>query len=119
MHRLTATLQDLRDVFGGGRKAFLARELTKIHESVYGETLADLCRKAASGTIVPKGEFTLVVGGADRPDGNEAALDSVLKALLQELPTAQAARLGAELAGVPRRVAYRRALELQAREQTP
>ena len=116
VHRLPAALEDMQDVFGGERQAFLARELTKIHESAHGETLADLCRKAASGTIVPKGEFTLVVGGAGKPDGDEAGLDSVLKALLEELPTAQAARLGAEISGVPRRVAYARALELRAQE---
>lgn len=119
VHRLTAALQEMREVFGGERKAFLARELTKIHESTYGDSLDDLCRKSASGTIVPKGEFTLVVGGAGRPDRDEASVDSVLKTLLEELPTAQAARLGAKLAGVPRRVAYRRALELQDREQVP
>lgn len=117
VHRLTATLEDMQAVFGGGRRAFLARELTKLHESMYGETLDDLCRKAASGTIVPKGEFTLVVGGAGRPDRNEATVDSILRTLLEDLPTAQAARLGAKLIGIPRRVAYRRALELQAREQ--
>lgn len=116
VHRLPAVLEDMQHVFGGERQAFLARELTKLHESAYGETLADLCREAASGTIVPKGEFTLVVGGAGKPVGNEAGLDSALKALLEELPTAQAARLGAKLAEVPRRVAYQRALELQTRE---
>lgn len=117
VHRLTAALQDMQEVFGGERKAFLARELTKIHESAYGETLDDLCQEAAAGKIVLKGEFTLAVGGAGKPGGDEAALDSVLKALLEELPTAQAARLGAEITGVSRRVAYRRALKLQAREQ--
>jgi len=119
VHRLTAALEDMQEIFGGERKAFLARELTKIHESTYGETLADLCRKAASGTIVPKGEFTLVVGGAGRSGGDEAGLDSVLKALLQELPTAQAARLGAEISGLSRRVAYARALELKEQDQVP
>ncbi|MCY3988736.1 MAG: 16S rRNA (cytidine(1402)-2'-O)-methyltransferase [Gammaproteobacteria bacterium] len=116
VHRLTAALQDMREVFGGERKAFLARELTKIHESTHGGTLADLCRKAASGKIVLKGEFTLVLGGDGGPDGDEAALDSILTALLEELPTRQAARLGAKLTRTPRRVAYSRALELQVRE---
>ncbi|WP_446830609.1 16S rRNA (cytidine(1402)-2'-O)-methyltransferase [Candidatus Foliamicus sp.] len=113
VHRLEAALDDLRDALGGDRKAVLVRELTKLHESVYGETLDDLCRQAASGAITAKGEFTLVVAGADKPAGNEGALDSILEALLEELPTRQAARLGAALAGVPRRVAYSRAVELQ------
>lgn len=117
VHRLTAALEDMQEVFGGERKAFLARELTKIHESAYGDSLGELCRKAASGTIVTKGEFTLVVGGAGRREVDEAALESLLKALLEELPTAQAARLSAEITGVPRRVAYRRALKLKGQQQ--
>lgn len=116
VHRLTAALEDMQGVFGGERKAVLMREMTKLHETAYGETLDELCRQAASGTIVPKGEFTLVVGGAGRPDGNEAVLDSVLTALLEELPTRQAARLCAKLTGLSRRVAYRRALKLQKRD---
>ncbi len=112
VHRLAAALEDLRDVLGSGRKAILVRELTKLHESVYGETLDELCRQTASGTIVAKGEFTLVVSGSSSPDQDEAGLDAVLGALLEELPTRQAARLGAALTGVSRRAAYRRALEL-------
>ena len=117
VHRLTAALEDMQDVFRGERRAFLARELTKIHESAYGDSLAELCAAATAGTIVPKGEFTLVVAGAGRPARDAAALDSVLKALLEELPTRQAAHLGAKLTGLPRRVAYQRALELQGQQQ--
>lgn len=118
VHRISAALEDMRAVFGGGRNAVLVRELTKLHESVHGGTLEELCREAESGGIVAKGEFTLVVSGADGARKNEdtAALDSVLKVLLDEVPTRQAARLAATLTGVPRRAAYRRALELQEPE---
>ena len=86
VHRLEAALDDLRDALGGDRKAVLVRELTKLHESVYGETLDDLCRQAASGAITAKGEFTLVVAGADKPAGvNEGALDSILEAQTYEI----------------------------------
>ncbi len=120
VHRLSATLEDMREAFGAGRNAVLAREMTKLHESAYGETLDGLCRKAASGTIVPRGEFTLVVAGASTPKENEgaAALDAVLNVLLSELSTRQAARLGAQLAGTPRRAAYQRALELNRPKQS-
>ena len=118
VHRIGAALEDMRAVFGGGRKAVLVRELTKLHESVHGGTLEELCREVESGSIVARGEFTLVVSGADAAGENEdsAALDSVLKVLLDELSTRQAARLAAALTGAPRRAAYRRALELQEPE---
>ncbi len=116
VHRLTAALEDLAEVFGVQRKAFLARELTKLHESTYGDTLGDLCASAESGAIVAKGEFTLVVGGSVREDVNTGALDALLKVLLEELPTRQAARLGATLSGTSRRLAYQRALALRRPE---
>ena len=118
VHRIGAALEDMRAIFGGGRKAVLVRELTKLHESVHGGTLDELCREAESGAIVPRGEFTLVVSGAEdaRATADTAALDSVLNVLLDELSTRQAARLGAALTGVSRRTAYRKALELREPE---
>lgn len=57
-HRLTATLQDMRDVLGDRRIA-LGRELTKIHEEVFRGTIS----QAIQHFTMPKGEFTLVVEG--------------------------------------------------------
>ena len=114
VHRLTAALEDMREVFGGERKAFLARELTKLHESTYGDSLAGLCAAAAAGEIVARGEFTLVLAGASGQAHGETALDAVLAPLLEELPTRQAARLAASIAGCSRRAASQRALALRA-----
>ncbi len=112
VHRLSASIEDMREVFGGARKAFLAREMTKLHESTYGDTLDGLCSGVATGTIPAKGEFTLVVSGSAKAEVDEDALDAVLKTLLEELSTRQAARLGAAIGGASRRLAYQRALEL-------
>lgn len=117
VHRLTAALEDMREVFGGRRKAFLARELTKIHESAYGDSLEELCAAAAGGVIVARGEFTLVVAGSGAQEQDEKALDAVLRPLLEELSTRQAARLAAAIAGCSRSLAYRRALALRPPEE--
>ena len=117
VHRLTAALQDMQEVFGGERQAFLARELTKLHESAYGDSLAELCASAAAGAVVARGEFTLVVAGSGAREQDEKALDAVLRPLLEELPTRQAARLAASIAGCSRRLAYRRALALRTPAQ--
>ena len=112
VHRLAPALEDLREVFGADRGAFLARELTKLHESAYGENIGELSAALASGAMVAKGEFTLIVGGNEQSEGDEEELDTVLGKLLKELSTGQAARLGAAISGCSRRRAYRRALEL-------
>ena len=69
-HKLLATLQSMAEVFGPDRQISLCRELTKLHEEVIRTTL--------DGAITlynnqpPKGEFVLVVAGAE-PEVKEAA----------------------------------------------
>lgn len=65
-HRLERTLADLIDAMGGDRRVALVRELTKIHEEVWRGTLED-ARSLYDG-VAPRGEYVLVVHGADRPD---------------------------------------------------
>ncbi|MEU4562034.1 16S rRNA (cytidine(1402)-2'-O)-methyltransferase [Actinoplanes sp. NPDC023936] len=61
-HRIVSALADLAAVFGADRPAAVCRELTKTYEEVRRGTLAELAEWAAAGE--PRGEITLVVGGA-------------------------------------------------------
>ncbi|HEX6499359.1 MAG TPA: 16S rRNA (cytidine(1402)-2'-O)-methyltransferase [Micromonosporaceae bacterium] len=61
-HRIAATLADLADAFGRQRPAALCRELTKTHEEVRRATLGELLTSVTEDE--PRGEITLVVGGA-------------------------------------------------------
>ena len=61
-HRIAASLADLRDRFGPDRPAALCRELTKPHQQVRRGSLGELAEWAAAEP--PRGEITLVVGGA-------------------------------------------------------
>jgi 16S rRNA (cytidine1402-2'-O)-methyltransferase len=119
-HRLAATLADLADVLGA-REAVLGRELTKRFEELRRGTLADLAaRYGADGEAAARGEIVVAVAGrpADAaPHGAPAdALDDLLRAGLDAgEPVASVARSVAERLGIPRRVAYQRALELKGR----
>jgi 16S rRNA (cytidine1402-2'-O)-methyltransferase len=113
-HRIAAALADLQAVFGGERFAVLARELTKLHETVLSGPLSALAVQVDEDENQRKGEFVLMLAGAEpRDDDRAAELDRVLRVLLDELPLKQAARLAAELVGVARNLAYQRALTLQ------
>ncbi len=59
--RIPATLADLEAATGGDRRAAVCRELTKIHEEVVRGPLAELAAQAASGAIMLRGEFVIVV----------------------------------------------------------
>jgi 16S rRNA (cytidine1402-2'-O)-methyltransferase len=115
-HRIAATLADLAQCFGAGRAAVVTRELTKMHESVYRGTLAQLCARAREDADFVRGEITLVIAGASvepASGGDTELLARALQALLKELPPARAAAIAAQICGVRRNDAYELALRLQ------
>jgi 16S rRNA (cytidine1402-2'-O)-methyltransferase len=61
-HRLTASLEAMRDAFGPDRRAAVCRELTKTYEEVKRGPVADLVTWSEDGV---RGEITVVVAGAD------------------------------------------------------
>ena len=75
-HKLAATLQDLAVTFGEDRPLTLCRELTKLHEEVSRTTLGQAA--AWYGENAPKGEFVLVVRGAEPLPEREASLEDGL-----------------------------------------
>ena len=75
-HKLTATLGDLVDTFGAERPISLCRELSKLHEEVRRTTLGEaVCWYKENP---PKGEFVLVIRGAEPVPEQEATLEDGL-----------------------------------------
>lgn len=113
-HRLEETLKDCVSSFGGERSAAAAREISKLHETVYRGSLAELAARAAQDADFSRGEIVLIIAGAPQAaDEPGRVLDRALRLLLKELPLKQAARLAAQIAEVRDNEAYRRALELK------
>ena len=100
--------------FGGARLIVIARELTKIHESLHRCRLDEAAAWLQADDNHRRGEFVLVVEGASDeppPDGLDAEV--VLKTLLAELPVKQAVALGVKLTGGNRNALYKLALALK------
>ncbi len=97
--RLSECLEDMAAVFGAGRGAVLARELTKRHEQIVGATLDGLSALLADGTVPARGECVLVVEGAPEVSIDEVEARRVLELLRPELPPARAVRLAAAITG--------------------
>jgi len=106
VHRLGATLATLAEVFGESRRALIARELTKLHESCYSGTLGDL-RARVGADIELLGEFVIVVEGAAAAVGDDTEVARVYAVLAAELEPGLAVRLTARLTGRPRNAVYR------------
>jgi len=110
--RLGASLADMADVLGP-RPAAVARELTKLHETV---VRADLAALAADPTLAaPKGEVVIVVGAPLETAASAEDAETALTEALARLSPADAAREVAAATGLPRRELYRQALALKGR----
>lgn len=107
-HRIVETLDDLVAVFGGARRAVVARELTKLFETVLDGTLAELAARVAADPNQQRGEFVVLVAGAaeDAAAARLAEGRRVFATLRKELPPGRAAALAAEITGAPRKQLY-------------
>ncbi|NJM12464.1 MAG: 16S rRNA (cytidine(1402)-2'-O)-methyltransferase [Synechococcaceae cyanobacterium SM1_2_3] len=112
-HRIAETLADMAAIFGGERRAVIARELTKRFEEVHGATLDELIGWLDAAPNRRKGEFVVLAHGAttaneaDTPDNRR-----LLIALLAELPLSRAVVVAAKLTGLAKKPLYNLALTL-------
>ena len=109
--RVAASLADMATVFGP-REAAVARELTKLYETLLRGPLPDLA--ADPRLAAPKGEIVIVVGPGREEAATAADADTALAEALTRLKPADAAAEVAKALGLPRRDLYRRALALKA-----
>lgn len=111
-HRVADTLVDMALVFGESRTAVMARELTKLHETIRRDSLGVLCDFVAGDNNQRKGEFVILVAGKTAA---EEELDPeairILRILLEEMPVKKAAALTARITGGKKNRLYRQALE--------
>jgi 16S rRNA (cytidine1402-2'-O)-methyltransferase len=113
VHRIKAALVDIGAVLGSSRQVVAARELTKLHETVYRGTAAEVVDQIEADAGGNKGEYTLIIAGAEPVPADAQELDRVLGVLLEYLGMRQAADVAARLLGVRKNAAYKRALELR------
>lgn len=107
VHRIRETMNELTAQFGPARRASLVRELTKLHERVHRGTLATLTEQLG-GEIPLKGEFVLVIAGADGETGpGDREILRVFDLLAVEVSNRAAAALAARILGVSRNRVYR------------
>jgi 16S rRNA (cytidine1402-2'-O)-methyltransferase len=107
-HRIAESLADAVDVFGADREAALARELTKVFETVIAAPLGEIAARVSADANQQRGEFVLLVAGAidDDADARIAEGRRVFALLREELAPAKAAKLAAAISGAPRKALY-------------
>ena len=114
-HKLLSTLEDMSEAFGEDRGISLCRELTKLHEEVVRTTLGQAVAKYTENP--PKGEFVLIVAGAE-PEAKESATaddaaDRVRQLMEEGMSRKDAIKQTAKELDLPKNVVYDAALSME------
>lgn len=114
-HRILECVAALAEVLGTHRQLIIARELTKLFETIHICTLDNALAWLQADTNRQKGEFVLLLSGAEvqKEEGLSDQTQYTLKLLLQELPLKQAVRLATDITGESRNMLYAQALALK------
>ena len=116
-HRIQAALEDMAGIFPAEHEIVIAREITKLHETILKAPLAEALQQVQNNENMRKGEFVVIVAGrkieTDEQSLSEEQL-KILRLLLAECSIKTAVALATEITGQRKKLLYQAALELQA-----
>ena len=112
--RILATLTDMHRIFGDNREVCLAKELTKVFETIQTDSIPNLIKYLTTDQNNQKGEFVILISANDKIDiaEAEAQLDSLLPILCAEMGASKAAKLAAKITGIDKNQCYKKAIDL-------
>ena len=114
-HRILDTLEDMAAVLAANREIVIAREITKLHETIVKTTVEQAVSLVRDEANMQKGEFVVIVSGAEDAPKNQtltAEQEKILRLLLNECSTKTAASIAAEITGVRKKILYQAALDM-------
>ncbi|KAF3980989.1 MAG: 16S rRNA (cytidine(1402)-2'-O)-methyltransferase [Methylococcales symbiont of Hymedesmia sp. n. MRB-2018] len=114
-HRILASLEDLSEIVPGDRQIVIARELTKLHETIVKDSLAKILQQVRNNIYMRKGEFVVLVEGhviEKKPHSITEEQTRVLTILLKQCSIKTAVALATEITGARKKLIYQAALEL-------
>ncbi len=112
-HRIVASVSDIAEVLGVSRQLVLARELTKKFETVLAGTVSQVLATLEADADQCRGEFVLLLKGAEVKSDQGYQIEALLKILIAELPMKQATGLAAKITGRNKNELYQLALTLK------
>ena len=112
-HRILDLLNALQQVFGEERKIVLARELTKLFETILSGKISEIIARVNQDPNQERGEMVVLVAGNANPISSEwVSADIILNLLLKEMSVKKAAEITAKITGKRKNELYQRALNL-------
>lgn len=112
--RILATLTDMHLIFGDSREVCLAKELTKVFETIHTDSIPNLIKYLNIDKSHQKGEFVILISANDKIDIAEAEteLESLLPILCAEMGASKAAKIAAKITGIDKKICYKKAIDL-------
>ncbi|HSG61126.1 MAG TPA: 16S rRNA (cytidine(1402)-2'-O)-methyltransferase [Pseudomonadales bacterium] len=111
-HRLLDTLKDMQAMFGDDRMVVLARELTKMFETIRRLPLGEMVVWVESDANQQRGECVLLLKGCIESGASlTPEAEKTMRVLAEELPLKQAASLASKITGLKKNALYQWALE--------
>ena len=114
-HRIMASLQDMAEILPLERQIVIARELTKLHETIVKTSLGEMLKRVEEDSNMRKGEFVVIVDGATI-DKKEQIItpdqEKILSVLLSECSIKTAVAMAVEITGVRKKLLYQAALDM-------
>jgi 16S rRNA (cytidine1402-2'-O)-methyltransferase len=114
-HRILSTLQDMAEILPLDRQIVIARELTKLHETIVKTSLKSALELVEQNDNMRKGEFVVIVDGAVADKKAQiitAEQEKLLQVLLQECSIKTAVAMAVEITGVRKKLLYQAALAM-------
>ncbi len=114
-HRIQASLEDMVDVFPADREIVIARELTKLHETIIKDRVINVLSRIQNDPNMRKGEFVVIVDGYKESTVRSKISDDdirILTVLMTECSLKTAVSLAVEITGQRRKLLYQAALKM-------
>lgn len=109
-HRIVESLKIMQEIFGADRRVTIARELTKQYEQIVRASMAVINEKLENEEIRIKGEFVIIVEGAEKISISDEEVLRINQILSEKLPPKEAAGLTAKITGKKKNEVYKLAL---------
>ena len=114
-HRVLKTLTLLQNIFGPLHEIFIARELTKIYETIYKDNVLSIIDRLECNPKEQKGEFVIILTSPEKEveESNVLPINEALILLMKELPLNQSVKFISSIFKKNKKEVYNKALELK------
>jgi 16S rRNA (cytidine1402-2'-O)-methyltransferase len=112
-HRIINFMEDSIDCFGASRQAVIAKEITKLHETIYRDSLENILLWLKEDAVRCKGEFVVVIQGEKTDQFDSAEAKRILQILLKDHSVKDAVKLATEILNGKKNELYKIAMDLK------